>query len=97
MQRCPLEKLILQIKTWAKYEPYEILGRAIQPPELRDINNAILNLQQTGALTQIPDKNDEAYDKYIPKITALGRIFVRLPVELKIARLFLFGMTLKCM
>ena len=54
MQRCPLEKLILQIKLWNKYEPEEILGRAIQPPELRDIMNAIKNLQQTGALTIPP-------------------------------------------
>jgi hypothetical protein len=29
MQRCPLEKLILQVKLWDKYEPTEILGRAI--------------------------------------------------------------------
>ena len=29
MQRCPLEKLILQIKLWNKHEPHEILGRAI--------------------------------------------------------------------
>jgi ATP-dependent RNA helicase TDRD9 len=54
MQRCPLEKLILQIKLWNKYEPEEILGRAIQPPELRDIFNAVKNLQQTGALTIPP-------------------------------------------
>ena len=54
MQRCPLEKLILQIKLWNKYEPDEILGRAIQPPELRDIYVAMKNLQQTGALTIPP-------------------------------------------
>lgn len=35
--------------------------------------------------------------KYKPKITALGRIFVNLPVDLKITRIFLFGMALKCM
>jgi hypothetical protein len=40
-----LEKLTLQIKLWNKYEPDEILGRAIQPPELRDIHNAVKNLQ----------------------------------------------------
>jgi len=51
MQRCPLEKLILQVKLWGTYEPDQILGRAIQPPEKRDISNAIKNLQQTGALT----------------------------------------------
>lgn len=103
MQRCPLEKLILQIKLWNHYEPEEILGRAIQPPELRDIMNAIKNLQQTGALTIPPpilgvdgrlEKNERIYK---PKITALGKIFVNLPVDLKISRLFLFGMTLKCM
>jgi ATP-dependent RNA helicase TDRD9 len=54
MQRCSLEKLILQIKLWDKYEPEQILGRAIQPPELRDIMNATKNLQQTGALTTPP-------------------------------------------
>lgn len=44
MQRCPLEKLILQVKLWGTYEPEQILGRAIQPPEFRDICNAIKNL-----------------------------------------------------
>ena len=44
MQRCALEKLILQVKLWDKYEPEQILGRAIQPPEFRDITNAIKNL-----------------------------------------------------
>jgi ATP-dependent RNA helicase TDRD9 len=29
MQRCPLEKLILQVKLWGTYEPQHILGRAI--------------------------------------------------------------------
>ena len=54
MQRCPLEKLILQVKLWGHYTPEEILGRAIQPPEYRDICNAIKNLQETGALTIPP-------------------------------------------
>lgn len=103
MQRCPLEKLILQIKLWDKYEPEEILGRAIQPPELRDIFNAIKNLQNTGALTIPPpivgEKGEgiKMQEKYKPKITALGKIFVNLPVALQITRLFLFGMALKCM
>ena len=34
---------------------------------------------------------------YKPKITALGKIFVNLPCDIKITRLFLFGMALKCM
>jgi len=73
MQRCPLEKLILQIKLWGHYEPEQILGRAIQPPEFRDICNAIKNLQGTGALTLPPPFADK---NFRPKITALGKIFV---------------------
>ena len=96
MQRCPLEKLILQIKLWGTYEPTHILGRAIQPPEYRDIDNAIKNLQATGALT-IPPVKCQNTDAFIPKITGMGKIFVNLPCDIKITRIFLFGMALKCM
>jgi len=95
MQRCPLEKLILQVKLWGAFEPDEILGRAIQPPEFRDICNATKNLQATGALTMCAPMQSK--EDHSPKITALGRIFVNLPCQIKITRLFLFGMALKCM
>lgn len=39
----------------------------------------------------------ELSHKYKPKITALGKIFVNLPCDLKVTRIFLFGMVLKCM
>lgn len=91
MQRCPLEKLILQIKIWDKYEPTEILGRAIQPPIIRDIGIAIKVLQETGALTI--DKTEQTSGE----ITSLGKIFVNIPVDLKLTRLFLFGLTYGCM
>jgi HrpA-like RNA helicase len=94
MQRSPLEKLILQVKLWGSYEPEEILGRAIQPPEYRDICNAVKNLQATGALTMPPPRGEKGF---VPVITALGKIFVNLPCDIKITRLFLFGMAFKCM
>ena len=72
------------------------MGRAIQPPEFRDICNAIKNLQQTGALT-IPPPFAKTEEERRSKITALGKIFVNLPCDLKITRIFLFGMALKCM
>jgi len=54
----------------------------------------VKNLQATGALTIPPPF---AEDDFKAKITALGRIFVNLPCDIKITRLFLFGMALKCM
>jgi HrpA-like RNA helicase len=92
MQRCPLEKLILQIKIWNKFEPTHILGRAIQPPIIRDIGIAIKLLQETGALTI--DLKD---DSNSGEITELGKIFVNIPVDIKLTRLFLFGLTFRCM
>lgn len=86
IQRCPLEKLILQIKIWNKYEPTEILGRAIQPPIIRDIGIAIKTLQETGALTLSKDEDGSSGE-----ITSLGRVFVNIPCDIKITRLFLFG------
>lgn len=84
------------MKLWGRYEPEEILGRAIQPPNFRDICNAVKNLQQTGALTVPPTVCTTEEDKKT-RITALGKIFVNLPCDIKITRLFLFGMALKCM
>jgi hypothetical protein len=56
---------------------------------------------QTGALTIPPpilyEDNASKEKKHKPRITALGKIFVNLPVDLKITRIFLFGMALKCM
>ena len=53
------------------------------------------NLMETGALTHRPPGNKDP--NWQQKITALGRIFVNLPCDIKITRLFLFGMALKCM
>ena len=50
---------------------------------------------ETGALTLRPPGCRDPNWKQ--KITALGRIFVNLPCDIKITRLFLFGMALKCM
>jgi hypothetical protein len=61
------------------------------------------NLMQTGALTIPPPvlyegednaaskgKNRYLDPRHKPRITALGKIFVNLPVDLKITRIFLF-------
>jgi HrpA-like RNA helicase len=50
----------------------------------------------TGALTIPPPYAKEENEKKT-KITALGKIFVNLPCDIKITRIFLFGMALKCM
>ena len=60
---------------------------------MRDIGIAIRNLQETGALT-IPSGKEDTKDI---KITSLGMIFVNVPCDIKITRLFVFGLAFGCM
>jgi HrpA-like RNA helicase len=48
-------------------------------------------LQETGALTI--DKSEQSTGD----ITSLGKIFVNIPVDIKLTRLFLFGIPFGCM
>jgi ATP-dependent RNA helicase TDRD9 len=92
MQRCALDKLILQIKMWNFQEPQILLGGAIEPPNLSDIATSIRRIQEIGALTlPIPDKSPTG------ELTFMGRILCDLPCDIRIGRLFLFGLTLGCM
>jgi hypothetical protein len=45
----------------------------------------------------LPREEQLVQADYNGHITALGKIFVNMPVDLKITRLFLFGMAFKCM
>ena len=46
LQRCPLETVILKAKKLDLGEPKKILSYALQPPNLADIERAILTLKE---------------------------------------------------
>lgn len=46
LQRCPLDKLILQVKVLDLGEPKAILALALSPPNLDDIERNILTLKE---------------------------------------------------
>ena len=50
MQRAPLDKVILDTKILDMGPPKEILGLALDPPDMRNIKNTILHLKDMGAL-----------------------------------------------
>ena len=83
--RTPLEKLILKIKVWDCGEPDKILGRAIQPPNIRNIEAAISNLQNYGALTIPNDKSKTG------ELTELGKVYSELPIDIKYSRLIMLS------
>ena len=83
--RIPLEKTILRLKVWNKGEPADILGRCIEPPNIKLVNLAIHNLQNYGALTLNSNKSPTG------DLTQLGKIYSTLPLEIKYSRLIIIA------
>ncbi|XP_020234022.1 DExH-box ATP-dependent RNA helicase DExH6 [Cajanus cajan] len=86
IRRIPIEELCLQVKLLdpsCKVE--EFLGKTLDPPVFESIRNAILVLQDIGALS-----NDE-------KLTQLGEKLGSLPVHPLICRMLFFAILMNCL
>lgn len=84
IQRCPLDKLVLKVKQLNLGTPQEILGRAIQPPDMHEVILTENYLKEMGAL------NEEN------NLTWLGKVYADMPCDVKISRLCLFGYIFNC-
>ena len=85
-----LDKLILNIKRVCSDKPMKILGLALTPPSLDQIERTVIYLKQVGALSLYkkkiicPDDGD---------LTYAGSIMVSLPIDLRLTKLILYGHT----
>ncbi|EXJ80316.1 hypothetical protein A1O1_08458 [Capronia coronata CBS 617.96] len=79
MLRLGLQDPILRIKVWDLGSIEETLNAAIDPPSRKNILRAIEKLKDAGALTKT-----EA-------LTPLGQQIARLPLEVSLAKLAIFG------
>ena len=78
MQRVALDRLILKIAQLNKKNKYDqifndpavVLGRAIQPPILKNIKSSVSQLLDFGALFVFQDTKEDKL-----KITDIGRAF----------------------
>lgn len=94
LQRCPLETSILRSKLLGMGEPRRILGSALQPPNLSNIERTILNLKEVGALSVYCG---DAISPYDGDLTFVGQVLARLPIDVKIGRLLLLGHVFRCL
>ncbi|XWS60984.1 hypothetical protein CRYUN_Cryun07bG0086300 [Craigia yunnanensis] len=83
--RTPLQSLCLQIKSLELGGITEFLSRALQPPELLSVQNAVEYLKIIGAL----DENEN--------LTVLGRNLSVLPVEPKLGKMLILGAIFNCL
>lgn len=83
--RTPLQSLCLQIKSLQLGTISDFLSKALQPPELLSVQNAVEYLKIIGAL----DENEN--------LTVLGRNLSMLPVEPKLGKMLILGALFSCL
>ncbi|EHH26500.1 ATP-dependent RNA helicase DHX29 [Macaca mulatta] len=84
--RVPLEELCLHIMKCNLGSPEDFLSKALDPPQLQVISNAMNLLRKIGAC----ELND-------PKLTPLGQHLAALPVNVKIGKMLIFGAIFGCL
>lgn len=85
MLRLSLQDPMLRIKVWNLGSIEETLNAAIDPPTRKNVLRAIEKLKDAGALTKT-----EA-------LTPLGQQIARLPLEVSLAKLAIFGVIFRCL
>lgn len=86
IHRVPLEQLVLQVKMLNLEDPHAFLADTITPPPVAAVDTAVGLLTDIGALAPTKDR----------KLTPLGRHVARLPIDVRLAKLLIFGCILRC-
>ncbi|XP_052015619.1 ATP-dependent RNA helicase DHX29 [Apodemus sylvaticus] len=84
--RVPLEELCLHIMKCDLGSPEDFLSKALDPPQLQVISNAMNLLRKIGAC-----------EPTAPKLTPLGQHLAALPVNVKIGKMLVFGAIFGCL
>ncbi|KAL1783101.1 ATP-dependent RNA helicase Dhx29 [Sigmodon hispidus] len=84
--RVPLEELCLHIMKCDLGSPEDFLSKALDPPQLQVISNAMNLLRKIGAC----ELNE-------PRLTPLGQHLAALPVNVKIGKMLIFGAIFGCL
>ncbi|RWS28507.1 putative ATP-dependent RNA helicase TDRD9-like protein [Leptotrombidium deliense] len=92
--RIPLEHSVLKVKRLDLGQPKELLGLCLDPPNLSDINRAVLRLKKVGGLTTTMNG---VYDVEDGVLTAIGDVMAILPIDVQLTRLVLMGHAFDCL
>ncbi len=86
--RKPLVKVVLQLKAQMGHlgTPTELLHQAMSPPDTASIGGAFKVLHQLTAVTLPTESTDN-------EITALGLFCCHFPLDVRLCRLFLYGLS----
>lgn len=94
----PLENVILKAKTFEMAAPHEMLGLAMDRPDMETVANTMLSLKELGALRLT--LGDGGFSPIDGDLTFLGRIMATLPIDIRATRLiaigFCYGVLTEC-
>ena len=103
MSRSPLESLVLYLLASGYGTPAEVLGQTIDPPTQRALANAEAVLLEVGAIAA-EDHERDAHGKLTAaarqskrQLTPLGRHLAKLPVEVHLGKMMIFGAVFGCL
>lgn len=85
MLRLSLQDPILRVKVWDLGPIEDVLTSAIDPPSLKNIRRATSKLQDTGAIDNVE------------RLTSLGIILAKLPLEVALGKMAVFGAIFQCL
>lgn len=89
MQRIGLETVVLKIKVLDMGSPLQMLAQALDPPDMSKVIDAVLHLKELGALTRLDGNGEFCYED--GDLTFLGSVVASLPIDVRIAKLIVFG------
>ncbi|XP_076315104.1 ATP-dependent RNA helicase TDRD9-like [Tachypleus tridentatus] len=94
MKRCPLEQVVLMAKKLGMEEPKAVLALALEPPNLEDIERAILVLKEVNALSTVSEGRISPHDG---DLTFIGSVMALLPLDVRLSRLIMLGHVFGCL
>ena len=84
IQRVPLEHLVLQVLSQGLGKPHTFMRKLMEPPDMSAVDAAITLLKDIDAVTDSD------------KISPLGRHIARLPMDVRVAKMLIYGTLLGC-
>ena len=103
LKRVPLEEICLSILAsgFAKRGCMEFLSQAPQPPSRESVQQAIDILYAIGAISvqdneKVSDTTKERNEKWIEILTPLGKHLAKLPVDVRLGKMLIFGALFRC-
>jgi HrpA-like RNA helicase len=94
IRRVPLEDVCLSILA-GSFAPncMEFLNQTPQPPAEEAVRSALRILQNVGAITLV---GDDSKGKASEQLTPLGKHLARLPVDVRLGKMLIYGTLFKC-